>query len=69
MLLHNFKNLETFNLSLLLYIVVKIHKTTTNPDQEAVVLQNELLLQRSDHVAVHVQLENRHKNIQAFFKL
>ncbi len=69
MLLHNFKNLETFNLSLLLYIVVKIHKTTTNPDQEAVVLQNELLLQRSDHVAVHVQLENRHKNIQAFLKL
>lgn len=69
MLLHNFKNLETFNLSLLLYIVVKIHKTTTNPDQEAVVLQNELLLQRSDHVAVHVQLENRHKNVQAFFKL
>jgi hypothetical protein len=68
-LLHNFKNLETFNLSLLLYIVVKIHKTTTNPDQEAVVLQNELLLQRSDHVAVHVQLENRHKNIQAFLKL
>jgi hypothetical protein len=68
-LLHNFKNLETFNLSLLLYIVVKIHKTTTNPDQEAVVLQNELLLQRSDHVAVHVQLENRHKNVQAFFKL
>jgi hypothetical protein len=69
LLLHNFKNLETFNLSLLLYIVVKIHKTTTNPDQEAVVLQNELLLQRSDHVAVHVQLENRHKNIQAFLKL
>jgi len=69
LLLHNFKNLETFNLSLLLYIVVKIHKTTTNPDQEAVVLQNELLLQRSDHVAVHVQLENRHKNVQAFFKL
>lgn len=54
MLLHNFKNLEAFNLSLLLYIVVKIHKTPTNPDQEAVVLQNELLLQRSDHVAVHV---------------
>jgi hypothetical protein len=63
LLLHNFKNLEAFNLSLLLYIVVKIHKTTTNPDQEAVVLQNELLLQCSDHVAVHVQLENRHKNI------